>query len=163
MHRCPKIPGLNQLTVNGHKFQWSDAGAATGYWAVSGDPRQLTRHGLLDAIKQRQLEELQWNYGGGNAAQSMVRALLLNYLKQVETQSQQAAGEALAEWFEEQQEQLRLEPLREEAKDADGNAVVSLGDDNGAYVASWEWVSGHDLSKEQQAALGLGSYFREAS
>lgn len=53
----------------------------------------------------------------------------------------------------EHQEQAELEPYREAAReqsvdsdvDIDGSAIVSKGEDDGAYVECWIWVSNSDL------------------
>ena len=48
-------------------------------------------------------------------------------------------------------EMAREEYVREGEIEVDDNAVVSEGDDNGAYVQAWVWVSfaGTDLDKEK--------------
>ena len=44
-------------------------------------------------------------------------------------------------------------PLREGTVEIDGDALVSEGDENGAYVQTWGWVDfdGTDLDKEAEA------------
>ena len=46
---------------------------------------------------------------------------------------------------------------REGELEIDNNAVVSDGDDNGAYVQAWVWVpfDGTELDKEDRGAQGV--------
>lgn len=159
MHLSPKIPGLNKLTVNGNQFSWENTAAASGYFAVSEDARGLKLSELIDAINQENLEELEWNYGGGPCSQNMVRALLLNYLESDAPLSDTPAELALQAWFEYQQQQIKLNPLRVAADDATEYAEVQLSGENGARVSTWVFVSGHELYDSDQEALSLGRYF----
>ena len=58
---------------------------------------------------------------------------------------------AIAEYETSQREQQELAHYREAAKsqndvEVDDDALVSKGDEPGAYVASWIWVSDDELS-----------------
>lgn len=163
-----QITGMPKLTVNGDTFEWDDR--LRGYISRNDKRTEILAQAKLQASLATGgvPEAREPLMPGVNVISGLLSAVMAAENGNIDSALAEQLSTALREYHEDQAQQQRLSPLRNAAQEMecvrdgeleiDDNATVSEGEDDGAYIQAWLWVSGDRLSDEDQQALALGDY-----